>query len=587
MPLNPHHYLALLIPAVTLMAIFALPPRAHAGALVIEAKDHGVIGDGKTDDGPAIQEMLRAAEDNDGPVLIRFEADKTYFVATGDRRYVFNLTGVRDWTIDGGGGVFLVDKDLRFMSLIGSRGVTVRDMAIDMAPLPFAEAHVVGKNADEKWIDVTVDAGYTTDLGGPTGEDGEQLFFAMLWRPGAHTWESNHYVVDKVEPRQDSPRLLRVFLDPKHPIDFNWIDTATTRISLPVPGVAHRYGPGHLLRIESNRDVLFENIDVWSAPWFAFGIYANRGEAVFRNVNVRPKPGSTRMTSVWRDAFHVKNNRAALLFEDCEVVGSNDDAFHIGAHTAYVVGVDSPTRFRIQQRYPLDVADVEPGDRLGIYDPERGIRYPDLTVTSAEGYYKTALVNGKVSRPAPVITIVSRTPIDPGVVLNKTIVWNITSANPDTTLRRCTINQSCRFRSPMKIEDCDITGLVWLYGDELECPIPQDVTISGSTFRQGRGNPTSAIVLNSYAPPQPDGTEPAARRISFENNEIYGDFSARDVSALRLVGNRFMNGGGRIQLRNVRDVFLDANYLGERPLDASNLLDIHSDRDAREIRFSK
>jgi hypothetical protein len=48
----------------------------------------------------------------------------------------------------------------------------------------------------------------------------------------------------------------------------------------------------------------------------------------------------------------------------------------------------------------------------------------------------------------------------------------VEAANPDTTLRRCTIRNSCRFQSRVTLEDCDVTAFLWFYGEHIEGPLP-------------------------------------------------------------------------------------------------------------------
>ena len=47
---------------------------------ILLAADFGVVGDGVTDDGPAISEAVRAAVERQA--TLRFEAGKTYYVGT-------------------------------------------------------------------------------------------------------------------------------------------------------------------------------------------------------------------------------------------------------------------------------------------------------------------------------------------------------------------------------------------------------------------------------------------------------------------------------------------------------------------------
>lgn len=48
-----------------------------------------------------------------------------------------------------------------------------------------------------------------------------------------------------------------------------------------------------------------------------------------------------------------------------------------------------------------------------------------------------------------------------------TMVWEPEYANPDTALRRCRIEKSCRLQTPVKLEACDMTAFLWFYGERV------------------------------------------------------------------------------------------------------------------------
>jgi hypothetical protein len=523
--------------------------------IILHAAQFGAQGDGKADDGPAVQRMLAKAAGCAGPVTLQFESRKRYFLKTGRNRYGFWINGAAGLTLDGGGSVFLIDSEQRFLSLTRSSRVVVRNFKVDYRPLPFADGLVIATDKPAGTIDVSIDEGEALPPpGGPTHEDGEQAYFGSLWRPGVYEQEgtggayrvrNNVDVHDVRDPGTIGAfrRVVRVQSNPNDPV-FDLITPGVSCFSVPVRGIAHRYGSGETVRITANRDVTLENIEIWSAPWMAFVISENRGSVLVRRAAVRPPPGTTRINSSWRDAFHVKNNRASLLFEDCIVQGTGDDAFNIASHTSTVRELLSPTRIRISQNFPLSVAAMEPGDTLVFYSSSRG------AVLGRAGIVRSDPPAGRFDR-APVFTIDLDAPV-PGLAAGNTLLWNIQSSNPNTLLRRCRMDTSCRFRSPVTISGCRINALAWFTGDEIEAPIPGDIEVSDTQFRLGQGNPDLVLVVDG---PHLEGhgpTEPVIDHVLFRHNRIWGDVSIGDADHVVLDGNLFADNWRHVTFHNVR-----------------------------------
>lgn len=303
-----------------LVAASSLGIACLAHGTVFEARDFGVIGDGIADDGPAISRMVAAARnDRERPTLLRFPPERRYRVARIPGKWLFEFDGMSDVVIDGAGSEFLLDREPRFLSLTGCTRIRVAGLKVDHAPLPFADGTVVGVDAGRRRIEVRLAQGGQAPAGGPTKAGGEQAFFALLWEGGDEPDRHRHVWVERMEAG-DIPgmALLTPVEDFK---DYAAISAGKTRISLPVPGLAHRRGPGAMFRVSGNTDVCFEDIELWSAPWFGFEIDRNAGKLQFRRVHIRPKPGSARLLSTWRDGFHVKGNRGRLQWQDCIVKG--------------------------------------------------------------------------------------------------------------------------------------------------------------------------------------------------------------------------------------------------------------------------
>jgi hypothetical protein len=362
--------------------------------------------------------------------------------------------------------------------------------------------------------------------------------------------------------------------------DFAAIREGETRISLPVRGVAHKmqglsatdpesptFGASPAMVIEENQNVRCENINIWSAPLFAVNVARNSGTCVFRHFDIRPKPGTTRLTSSWRDGFHVNSNYGSLLWEDCHLEGMNDDAFNICTLSSHVVEMLDATTVRVRQNFPLGFVPFGGGDTLAAFDAVGGKLLGRAKVIAAVESENRDMANPN----RPVVPL--RLTLDHALAGLKPgdVVWNESSANPHTILRRCTIRNSCRFQSPVTIEDCDITALCWFYGDNIEGPLPANVVIKNSRLRAGRGNPTKVIAFDSLIAGA-DGkfvtpTQPVIFNVRLEGNTIDGEVDFGYIENLSLVGNRFVTPHSQLTIHDSRSVFLKNNFVGEILLD--------------------
>jgi hypothetical protein len=530
-----------------------------SSAQTFYAKDFGAKGDGITDDGPAIRKAMEAVSLAHGERTLAFEPSRTYYIKNFKGTYLFDLTSLADITIDGGGSVFLLDGKVRFISMMSSKNMTVKDLSVDYKPLPFADGLVIAKNQDDGYIDVKISDEFDMPpLEGPTHHPDEQAYFGMLWNKGPYSFLGTHYWIADVKesfPGSNAQRMIRVKAASTF-TDWDIIKPNVTRISVPVSGIAH-IGPNEVVRIVESENVYLDHVNIWSAPWFAVGVTRNRGELKFKDVNICPKPRTGRFTSSWRDGFHVSANYAKLLWEDCRVEGTNDDAFNICSLASSLVKVSSDREITIKQNFPLSIVPYHAGDLIRIYDVPHGKFLDSARVVTSRGFEQTG------EPYAPEITLMLDRPVQ-GMHTGDQ-VWNESSANPHTTLRHCRILNSCRFQSSVIIDGCDIKALSWFYGDNTEGPIPSNILIKNSNLFLGRGNPTSVVVFSSNmtsngvpAPPK----EPVIANIILQNNTIDGGLKIGYADKVCLLNNQFLLPRSAISLEDTRHVFLRDNSLG-------------------------
>jgi hypothetical protein len=535
-------------------------------AITLDAEDFGLRGDSLTDDGPAIREMLAKARVVDGPVILRFPREATIRVASGESRYAFRLDRVDGLMIDGGGSTFQLAPELRFLNVTRSKDFGMARLNIELTLQPAVEATALSVSKDGMELQVRIDEPERmAELGGPTGLDGEQEFFGMLWLPENSPIRSEHFYVGAVAP-DDEAGVARVTLSKPLPMAvIQQIRLGDVRCSLPVPGIAHRYGPGPMIRIDRCENVTLEDVEVWDAPWFAFQIFRNEGELVFRRVNVRPPPGSQRITSSWRDGFHVKGNGGSLLFEDCILEGVNDDAFNVSTHAWRVLEVLAPDRVRIEQIFPLQMMPPQPGGTAFVLSSDGTRRLETAKILEVIGLPDLAGDDQTNTAQVPELEVVLDRPIA-GIEVGCDF-WDTSRTNPQTTIKGCQIRNSCRFQSPVTLENCDVEGLLWFYCEPREGPMPTGSVVRNSVLRQGRGNPELAVAITGWR----GNRAPAIllesdnfplRDIRFIDNEFHGGFQADGVVRLVLDGNRFVENTDKmrpIRLHNIRDAEIRGN----------------------------
>jgi hypothetical protein len=541
------------------------------------ARDFGAKGDGTIDDGPAIQKAINAISLANGQKTLVFDPGRNYYIKNINGTYLFNLKGMSDITVDGENAVFLLAGNVRFMCLESSENMTIQNLSVDYRPLPFAEGIVIAKNKHERYLDVKINDDFEMPpLGGPTHNLNEQAYFAMLWNKGPYALLGTHYWVEniiKAKPDNAAKRIVRVVAGANF-TDWKIIQPHVTKISIPVRGIAH-IGPNEVVRIMECEDVYFNNINIWSAPWFAIGVTRNRGNVEFKNVNICPKPGTDRITSSWRDGFHVSSNYARLLWENCLIKGTNDDAFNISSFASSVLSVNADESITIKQDYPLNIVPYEVGDIVKIYDVLNGRFLGKAKVKSSKGFVQTGVPK------APEIRLVLDRPIED--IHAGCQLWNESSANPKTTLFHCEIYNSCRFQSAIIIDSCEIKALSWFYGDNTEGPIPSNILIKNSKLFLGRGNPTSVVVFSGnmtsngvlIAP-----KEPVISNVVLENNVIDGALRIAYADNVSLLGNKFLLPRSGIFLKDTRHVSLKGNSLGAKKISALSQLHFMDDSSA-------
>lgn len=267
-----------------------------------------------------------------------------------------------------------------------------------------------------------------------------------------------------------------------------------------------------------------------------------------RSVHVRPRPGSGKVLSSCRDAFHAKGNRGQLLFEDCVLTGLGDDAFNISTHSSRIRKINTSMDIEIRQQFPIQYIPFEVGDTLVVMDganneiiaERRILAIEEEAVKTADR--ESASYDTQFSGNAPVVRLRLDAPIE-GMQVGQ-VAFDRQSSNPINIIRGCSMDRSSRFQANVELDNCRIEAFTWFYGDPIEGPGPEIVSVrdcevlARMTFNGWGGSKVSA----DY---EPQAESAMLKAVTLEGNELWGPVTIQKALEVKLSGNRFPSKDGK------------------------------------------
>ena len=435
---------------------------ANANVTHVRVADFGAKGDGLADDGPAIGAALAQAQSlansTQQLTVLEFAAMQTYNVRSLGPTAQANvlLSPNANVVIFGNASTLLLQFPIAPFYVSDAAHVALCDVRIDYSNLPFTQGAVVASNPQALTFDFLVEPGY--DMPGFAADSSWQFGIADNY---GYVWIQSVAPIDAASTQR---RIVRVAINPAMVGDMNQL-TPGTLLVFPVHGIGHQGTVAHVQILESN-DITLANVSVYACPFFNTLIERNTGPVTISHGELRPKPGSNRRMSGWRDGYHVKDNRGALLFSAIWVEDNHDDAFNISAHWNTLETLVSATELVVGQPYGAPVPQA--GDSLQIVDPNNGNLVGEVQVAQGNPVTRHVVLAAPVS----------------GLAVNQRLI-NLERCNPNTLVQDSTIlNTGVRLRSPVRwYDNRSQGGLVGvLYDPQIEGPIPRHVDLQRNNF---------------------------------------------------------------------------------------------------------
>ncbi|NQU42316.1 right-handed parallel beta-helix repeat-containing protein [bacterium] len=483
-------------------ALMLFPLSGGATPSVFDVSDYGAVGDGRTDDGPAVRKTIDAALKS-GPGATVVFPEKTYRLGkTEGGGAQIALRDVEGLRIEGNGSLLILHPHNGVFEINGCRNVTVTGFRIDFDPLPFTQGTIRAVQADPGYFDLEIHEGYPLP---PSDEAMKSKIGEGAWQWGSvidpaerhRRWDvSPHYFIESVTPVPGADRAYRVQVKPdyvKHLSPVKPGDRFFLPLMLTPEGDTAR---GTNMWVHRSADCAMENITVYTGrSGMVWAVTGNEGPVAFRNNRIEFKPGSDRICTTWKDGVHVKDNRVGPLFENCYFEGMLDDSINLSANTGMAEEVVSETEFVLMG------AGFRVDDEVMVYDPVSGRILAETRVTEISTENKRRIFT--LADPIPgVITGTKR----PHTDIESTHFYNMSYANRGFIVRNCTFMP--QRRHAILVRSCD--GLIegntmdgvggsavemanevgWFYAG----PFPRNNIIRNNTIRN-----TQATAIRIYS----------------------------------------------------------------------------------------
>ena len=451
-------------------------PAEQAGAktdAVLHVRDFGAVGDGVTDDGPAISDAVNAAIA--GQATLEFEAGKTYYIGTskntsGSFKTPFTFHNADGVTIKGNGATIKVAPGINYWVYWQCKDIRMEGLTFDYA----VPVYLVGKVIAKEGTTVTFETDMEPymdyfDYAGITA-------FSIKYNEGVQ--QRPHMFLNKME--KTGERQVTVTYS-------NHNYSIGDLVFLPNPGVGHVYSEVVYMGHGTGAQV-FENITLRSAPSFIMAIKGNTAEFYFENVDFTADESDGREIHMvsWRDGYHCKDNRNPMHWNECDVGVLFDDVFNVSGTMSNITELVSDTVITVT----ATEFDFAVGDVVDVYDQQKGTFCGTATIIAMEGR-----------------TLTLDTPLQDAAV--GYAVANRQICAPGSTIRNCRFTGTYRFRRDLRVENCTFEMLaMWILEDGgVEGPMPSNIDFINCTFLGGGGIDVGAYNFSTGRPFKDVGKE--------------------------------------------------------------------------------
>lgn len=259
-----------------------------------------------------------------------------------ERRFAFDLSGMKNFEVDGGGSAFVFSGFVCPFLIDHSRNIAIKDCNIDYSRTFHSEGRITGSGSG--YFDVIFPAEFPYKVVGNrlkfVDSDGREYPWGYILEIDSARGETAYMVNDYGLQQNSTPvrqlgDTVRVFA-PKIPVTVGNVMTF---------GASRRDVPA--ITVSDSRNVDISNTTIHHCG--AMGVVAQRSRDIeLRNVDVVPNRAKGRFVSATADATHFANCAGRIVLDSCTFVGMRDDATNIHGIYYRIRSIDSPKEMTVE-----------------------------------------------------------------------------------------------------------------------------------------------------------------------------------------------------------------------------------------------
>ncbi|MFP4191543.1 MAG: right-handed parallel beta-helix repeat-containing protein [Candidatus Hydrogenedentota bacterium] len=271
------------------------------------------------------------------------------------------LNDVTDLTIHGNGAQFWFEDYLTALQLDNCHNISFLDLTMDWDPLPFSQVVVTAIDPEGNYIEGKTESGFRNlnEILNDPSVGGSPTVKAFIFDPetGILKPDTAHSEISSIQEIGDGRFRY-------HGMVYGAQDYESINIE-PGDRMAFVMRHRHAIRILQSEDVTFEDLRLYSSPFFGIAMENGGGNMVLKDSKLIPRPGTKRLMSVNGDALHFTSLQEGPRIEGCEFSAAGDDILNIHGDFAMVQEQRNPTEAVIGIK---NHTNVQEGSTIRIYD---------------------------------------------------------------------------------------------------------------------------------------------------------------------------------------------------------------------------